>query len=197
MFTGIVEEMGRVSEVAYTDQGLRITIEAAKVPAGLARGNSVAVNGACLTVVASGSGWFACDIVRETLDRTNLGVLEIGTSVDLERPMPASGLFDGHIVQGHVDGTGRVVAVMPEGKSVRMRFSVPPALERYIVEKGSIAVDGVSLTVAGVDDGAFEVALIPHTLALTVLGIRREGDPVNIEVDVIAKYVERLLEERA
>ncbi len=195
MFTGIVEEMGRVSRLTPAGGGVRLRVEAPSLSTGLTIGDSIAVNGACLTVVGAGNGWFEADVVEETLTRTNLGVLEPGAPVDLERPMPASGRFDGHIVQGHVDGMGRVVAVTREDGSARMRISVPPSLERYVIEKGSITVDGVSLTVAGVEAGAFEVALIPHTLAVTVLGRLRVGDAVNLEADVIAKYVERLLEE--
>lgn len=196
MFTGIVQEMGRVAEVSPTELGLRIRIETPTVAAGLSVGDSVAVNGVCLTVVGSEPGWFACDVVKETLDRTNLGGLEVGSSVDLERPIQASGRFDGHIVQGHVDATGRVRAVVPEGESVRMSFTVPPALERYLVEKGSITVDGVSLTVNRVEDDVFEVNLIPHTLAVTTLGRRAPGDFVNLEGDILAKYVAAQLESR-
>lgn len=195
MFTGIVEEKGNVASVTPADQGVRLMIQAPLVAAGLSIGDSVAVNGVCLTVVETTGAAFAADVVKETLDRSNLGSLGTGDAVDLERPMPAAGRFDGHIVQGHVDGTGRVTSVTAEGESVRMRFSSPPSLERYLVEKGSVTVDGVSLTVAGVSDGEFEVALIPHTLQVTVLGERQPGDVVNLEVDVIAKYVERLVKE--
>lgn len=196
MFTGIVEEMGRVTRTLPVDQGVRIEIDGPLVSDGLQVGDSVAVNGVCLTVVARTPVGFASDVVKETLDRTNLGGLQPGSPVDLERPMPATGRFDGHIVQGHVDGVGRVERLIPEGEGVRMAFSLPADLRRYVVEKGSVTVDGVSLTVAGLLEQGCEVALIPHTLAVTVLGQRRPGDQVNLEVDVIAKYVERLLEER-
>lgn len=196
MFTGIVEEMGRVTRILPVDQGVRIEIDGPLVSDGLQVGDSVAVNGVCLTVVARTPAGFASDVVKETLDRTNLGGLQPGSPVDLERPMPAAGRFDGHIVQGHVDGVGRVERLISEGEGVRMAFSIPADLRRYVVEKGSVTVDGVSLTVAGLYEQGCEVALIPHTLAVTVLGQRRPGDQVNLEVDVLAKYVERLLEER-
>jgi riboflavin synthase len=197
MFTGIVEEKGLVGAVEPGDEAIRISIDGPTVASSLRIGDSVAVNGVCLTVVETTGTGFAADVVKETLDRTNLGVLQVGSDVDLERPMPASGRFDGHIVQGHVDGVGRVERLTNEGESVRMAIREPAHLRRYIVEKGSITVDGVSLTVAGLSDDGFEVALIPHTLEVTVLGERRPGDLVNLEADVIAKYVERLLGERS
>ena len=194
MFTGIVEETGTVVALTPTAGGRRLRIETQL--ADLAIGDSIAVNGICLTVVGTAAASFEVEAVPETLARTNLGELATNDRVDLERPLAAVGRFDGHIVQGHVDGTGRVEGVRPEGEGARMRISASTALLRYTVEKGSIAVDGVSLTVAAVDDAAFEVALIPHTLAATVLGERRPGDLVNLEVDVLAKYVERMLEDR-
>lgn len=195
MFTGIVEEKGRVARLDPGDEGMKIAIEGPLVSPSLSVGDSVAVNGVCLTAVESTSTGFVADVVKETLERTNLGSLRPGSSVDLERPMPASGRFDGHIVQGHVDGVGRVERLSPEGESVRMWIKEPGHLLRYTVEKGSITVDGVSLTIAAVTAEGFAVALIPHTLAVTVLGERRPGDLVNLEADVIAKYVERLLGE--
>lgn len=197
MFTGIVEEKGRLARRVPSDQGIRIEVDAPLVSGDLDVGDSIAVNGVCLTVIASTSVGFSADVVKETLDRTNLGLLQPGSPVDLERPMPASGRFDGHIVQGHVDGVGRVDRVSPEGEGRRMTVTIPDRLNRFVVEKGSVTVDGVSLTIAGLTENGFEVALIPHTLAVTVLGDRMPGDVVNLEVDVIAKYVERLLEERA
>ena len=196
MFTGIVEEKGRVKATRPAEAGIRITVDAPGVASGLTIGDSVAVNGVCLTVVESSPDAFSADVVKETLARSNLGALDLGSSVDLERPMPASGRFDGHIVQGHVDGVGRVERLQAEGESIRMWISIPDALTRYIVEKGSVTVDGVSLTIAGVSEDGFEVALIPHTLAVTVLGERKPGDQVNLEADIIAKYVERLLGKR-
>jgi riboflavin synthase len=153
----------------------------------------VAVNGVCLTAVGLGSGQASFDVVSETLDRSNLGLLAPGAPVNLELPMAANGRFDGHIVQGHVDGVGEVVGIEPEGEATRMSLAVPPGLMRYVVEKGSVTVDGVSLTVAALTEHGFEVALIPHSLAVTNLGLRKVGDKVNLEVDVLAKYVERLL----
>jgi len=194
MFTGIVEELGRVRAVTPAQGGARLEIEAAAVLDDARIGDSIAVNGCCLTVVALGDGWWAADAVVETLRRTDLGVLAPGDPVNLERPVRLADRLGGHLVQGHVDGVGRVVArdAQPDGSEL-VRFSAPPDVARYVVHKGSITVDGVSLTVAAVHDDGFSVALIPHTLAVTTLGARRPGDPVNLEADVVAKYVERLL----
>jgi riboflavin synthase len=196
MFTGIVERAGTV--VAAVDAGgmRRYSIEAGELTVGLGMGDSVAVNGVCLTVVAVGNGRFEVEAVDETLARSNLGLLVEGSRVNLERPMRADGRFDGHIVQGHVDGVGTVRSITPEGASLRVWVNVPTALRRYLVEKGSVTVDGVSLTVSGVDDEGFEVVLIPHTLEITLFGGQRVGDTVNLEADVLAKYLERLLEAR-
>ncbi len=194
MFTGIVTELGRISAADEVAAGRRFIIEAKQTRDGLEIGDSVAVNGACLTATELRPDGFAVAAVQETLDRTNLGGLAPGDLVDLERPLPVTGRLDGHIVQGHVDGVGTVEWLRPEGDARRMRVSLPPGLARYVVEKGSITVDGVSLTVTAADDAGFEVALIPHTLEVTVLGRRALGDTVNLEVDVLAKYVERLLE---
>lgn len=199
MFTGIVTELGRVSSAVATDQGARLVIEAPATAPGLRIGDSVAVNGVCLTAVAVDDGAFAVDAVAETLARSNLGGLGVGDAVDLERPTLVGGRFDGHVVQGHVDGVAEVASRHPEGASERYRITLPPTLARYVVEKGSITVDGVSLTVTAVapvdvEPAWFEVVLIPHTLEVTVLGARSPGDRVNVEVDVIAKYVERMLE---
>jgi riboflavin synthase len=196
MFTGIVEAMGRVGEVTATDTGRRLVITAGSVLDGLEVGGSIAVNGVCLTAVAVTETTVALDVVQESLDRSNLGHLEAGSAVDLERPMPADGRFDGHMVQGHVDGVGTVAAIAREGDATRMRILVPGGLAAYVVEKGSITVDGVSLTVTAVSESKeaspwFEVVLIPHTLEVTVLGMRQNGDLVNLEVDVIAKYVSK------
>lgn len=196
MFTGIVEGMGRIGHVVSGDGDRRFTINGDEVLDGIEIGDSIAVNGVCLTAVTVAPGQIEVTAVTETLQRTNLGRLEAGDAVDLERPMPAAGRFDGHIVQGHVDGVATVAAIEPEGDSYRMRFAADPALLRYVVEKGSITVDGVSLTITAVADDSFELVLIPHTLAVTVLGTRRAGDLVNVEVDILAKYVERLLEDR-
>ena len=189
MFTGIVEEVGTVVEV--TPGGL--TIGASRVMEGLGLGDSVSVNGACLTATDLGPGSFSVDVVPETLRRTNLGSLAEGGAVNLERGVRAGGRLDGHIVQGHVDGTGRVESVREDGDAVMVSIEAGPAIMRYVVEKGFVAVDGVSLTIVGCDDERFSVTIIPHTRERTVLGIRKPGDEVNIEVDILAKYVERLI----
>lgn len=202
MFTGIVTDIGRIERVDPVDGGRRFTVSAPATAADLAVGDSVSVNGVCLTAVDVRGGAFAAVAVQETLDRSNLGALDRGDRVDLELPVAAaSGRFDGHVVQGHVDGVGTVVAVDTEGDARRVRIATTAALGPYVVEKGSVAVDGVSLTTTAVSDvGAatpwFEVVLIPHTLEITVLGERKVGDEVNLEADVLAKYVERLLEVR-
>ena len=188
MFTGIVEELGRLRR----REGNRFEFEASEVLVDAKIGDSIAHNGCCLTVVEIGDGWYAVDVVDESLRRTNLGDLEPGDPVNLERPMRADGRFDGHIVQGHVDGVGEVVTPAPE-----LRIAVADAgLRRYLVEKGSITVDGCSLTVVDVTDDGFTVAIIPHTAEVTTLGRRRAGERVNLEVDVLAKYVEKLLNAR-
>jgi riboflavin synthase len=194
MFTGIVEELGRVRSVEPNATGARLEFEAREVLADAHVGGSIAVNGCCLTVVERGGTWWAAEAVEETLRRTSLGALRAGDPVNLERPVRATDRLGGHIVQGHVDGQGCVASRMtnPDG-SLLMFIQSQPKLLRYVVEKGSIAVDGVSLTVVGVNATGFSVALIPHTLAVTTLGRKRDGEPVNLEVDVLAKYVERLL----
>ncbi len=194
MFTGIVERLGDVESVERGPGSLRLHIAAGPIGDSLAVGDSVAVNGVCLTAVEVGSERFAADVVDETVDRTNLGDLEPGDQVNLELPMMVSGRLDGHLVQGHVDGVADVASITGEGDGVRMRVALPGHLERYVVEKGSITIDGVSLTVAAVGEGWLEVALIPHTLEVTTLGQRIPGHRVNLEVDILAKYVERLLE---
>jgi riboflavin synthase len=193
MFTGIVEELGRVRAVQPHAAGARIEIDARQVLDDATLGASIAVNGCCLTVVQIAEGWWAADAVPETLHRTSLGRLKPGDPVNLERPVRLADRLGGHLVQGHVDGVGEIVerTPAPDGSTVT-RFAAPPDLLRYIVEKGSIAVDGISLTVVAVFDNAFTVALIPHTQAVTTLGYKGIGDPVNLEVDVLAKYVERL-----
>jgi riboflavin synthase len=195
MFTGIVEGTGTVAALAVAagGGGARLEVEAPFLAGDLRPGESVAVNGCCLTVAEPTPGGFAADLVAETLRRTALGGLAAGAAVNLERPMALGGRLGGHLVQGHVDGVARVLERTPVGDGEEVRVELPPGLERYVVEKGSIAVDGVSLTVAGVGPGWFAVALVPHTLEVTTLGRRRPGDPVQLEVDVIAKYVERLV----
>jgi riboflavin synthase len=195
MFTGIVEGTGTVAALAAAADGggARLEVDAAWLAGQLRPGESVAVNGCCLTVAEATAAGFAADLVAETLRRTALGGLAAGARVNLERPVALGGRMGGHMVQGHVDGVARVLDRKPVGDGEEVRVELPPDLARYVVEKGSIAVDGVSLTVAGVGSGWFTVALVPHTLAVTTLGDRRPGDPVQLEVDVIAKYVERLV----
>ena len=194
MFTGIIEELGSVRAIDRREGGARLEIAASTVLADVRAGDSIAVNGCCLTVVDRGDGWWAADAVIETLERTALGSLEQDDPVNLERPLRLSDHLGGHLVQGHVDAVGHVAARTPLADgSTRFTFSAPPDVLRYVVEKGSVAVDGISLTVAALDDDAFDVAVIPHTLAVTTLGHRDRGAAVNLEADVIAKYVERLL----
>jgi riboflavin synthase len=194
MFTGIVEAMGTVTESADAGGKRRLCIDAGTLAAGMRVGDSLAINGVCLTAVEVAGARVVVEAVDETLGRTNLGLLRTGSPVNLERPMRADGRFDGHIVQGHVDGVGVVRSIVDEGASIRLWVDTPEGLRRYLAEKGSVAVDGVSLTVSGVDATGFEVVLIPHTLEVTLFGTRRPGDAMNLEADVIAKYVDRLLE---
>lgn len=196
MFTGIVEELGTVVAVEEIDDSARITVAGPLVTSDAGHGDSIAVNGVCLTVVEFGDGRFTVDVMAESLRRSSLGALAPGARVNLERAMAAGGRFGGHIVQGHVDGTGLVASVTPADRWTVVRVTLPPALARYVVEKGSITIDGISLTVSALGDDAagawFEVSLIPTTLELTTLGAAAPGRVVNLEVDVIAKYVERL-----
>ena len=196
MFTGIVEGMGTVAEAADVGGVRRVVLEAGEIARDMRVGDSLAVNGVCLTAVGVEGGRLVVEAVDETLARSNLGALGLGARVNLERPMRADGRFDGHIVQGHVDGVGIVRSLTEEGGSTRVWVDAPGGLRRYLVEKGSVAVDGVSLTISAVDDEGFEFVLIPHTLEVTLFGARVPGDRVNLEADVIAKYVERLLGER-
>ena len=189
MFTGIVQEVGRLRERDATG----MVVAAQATLAGLRNGDSIAVNGACLTVTATGEGWFTVDTMPETLRRTNLGSLRPGDPVNLEPALTLSTPLGGHVTQGHVDATGSLMDAQPEGEAVLMRFSLPPQLARYVVEKGFIAVDGVSLTVVECDDESFLVSVVEYTLEHTNLGHRSPGDPVNLEVDILAKYVEKLL----
>lgn len=184
MFTGIVEEKGRV----LARNGAKLRIGATTVLADSGIGASIAVNGCCLTVVQRGNDWWEADVSDETYSRTNLGDLDVDDPVNLERPMSADGRFGGHIVLGHVDAVGEVVSPAPA-----LVVRVPHDLMRYVVEKGSCTVDGISLTVFNLTDDTFEVAVIPHTAEVTTLGVRRAGDRVNIEIDVLAKHVERLI----
>lgn len=187
MFTGIVEEIGRVTSAQYG----KLSIAADKVLRGLELGASIAVNGVCLTVTRLTTGAFSVDIMPETAERSNLGRLSVGDRVNLERALAFGGALGGHLVQGHVDATGRLVSLGREGEAVIARFEAPPEVMRYVVEKGFIAVDGVSLTVTDRDSDSFQVSLVTYTCRNTILGERRVGDRVNLEVDIIAKYVEQ------
>jgi riboflavin synthase len=194
VFTGIVEEVGEVAAAERRGDVLAVTIRAPGTARGLAPGASVAVDGCCLTAVTARGDEFLCELTAETLARTAFDRrLVPGALVNLERPMRADGRFDGHIVQGHVDGVGEVASLLRSGAAAELVVAVPPALERYLVEKGSVAVDGISLTVAALRPRGFSVAVIPYTLERTNLRAARPGDRVNLEMDVIAKYVERLL----
>ncbi|MDP9393168.1 MAG: riboflavin synthase [Actinomycetota bacterium] len=195
MFTGIVEELGavvRIDTKGYADSA-RLAVRGELVTSDAAAGDSIAVNGVCLTVVDVGDSTFTADVMKETLDRSSLGALAPGSPVNLERAVPVTGRLGGHIVQGHVDATATVLDRTPTPQWELVRIGLPAAVARYVVEKGSVTVDGVSLTVAAVDEESFTVSLIPTTLARTTLGTKAPGEPVNLEVDVVAKYVERLL----
>lgn len=194
MFTGIVETTGRISGVEDDPGGRRLRIEAPEVSASLDPGDSLSVSGVCLTVERVDDTGVEVFLSRETVERTTFGTIEEGAQVNLERPMPADGRFDGHMVQGHVDGTTTITAIDREGEDWRFGFALPRDLDRYVVEKGSIALDGISLTVADRDGERFGVAIIPATYDLTTLSEREVGDVVHVEVDVIAKYVESMLE---
>ena len=197
MFTGIVEELGQV--VSLTDDGSDsavLKIKGPLVTSDARHGDSISVNGVCLTVIDNVDGVFTADVMGETLRRSSLGVLKPGGQVNLERAATVGSRLGGHLVQGHVDGVGRILTREPADEWEVLTFALPPELARYVVEKGSITVDGVSLTVMAVTDDTFSVGLIPTTLKLTVLGAKQAGDPVNLEVDVIAKYVEKMLGDR-
>ncbi|MEV8353786.1 riboflavin synthase [Streptomyces niveus] len=193
MFTGIVEELGEVTAVENLGDSSRFRLRGPAVTEDAKHGDSIAVNGVCLTVVDLAEGEFTADVMAETLNRSSLGALVPGSHVNLERPMAVGDRLGGHIVQGHVDGTGTVVEREASENWEIVKISLPADLTRYVVEKGSITVDGVSLTVVDAGPDYFTISLIPTTLALTTLGIKQPGDPVNLEVDVIAKYVERLM----
>lgn len=193
MFTGIVEELGEVVAVEPLQEASRLTVRGPLVTSDAGHGDSISVNGVCLTVVANEGGTFTADVMAETLRRSSLGAVAVGSPVNLERAVRVSDRLGGHVVQGHVDGTGEIERVTPDEHWTVVRVSLPTDLSRYVVEKGSITVDGVSLTVSAVADAWFEISLIPTTLALTTLGAKGVGDPVNLEVDVMAKYVEKLL----
>lgn len=190
MFTGLIEQVGTLRQMKHEAQGAELTI-AGQIDE-LALGDSIAVNGVCLTVTAFTANSFCADVMQETLRRSTLGTLTIGSRVNLERAMPANGRFGGHIVSGHIDGVGHVTKIQPEGNAVWYTIATPPDILRYLVLKGSIAIDGTSLTIARVTKTGFAVSIIPHTAAHTILAHYQVGTSVNLEVDVIAKYVERL-----
>jgi riboflavin synthase len=193
MFTGIIRERGRVADVRGDAEARHVRIDAPETASKLSLGDSVSIDGCCLTATEVVDGQFAVTAVTETISRTTLGALAAGDEVNLETATRAGEPLGGHYVQGHVDGVGQVESVEPEEVGARLRISASPELLRYCVEKGSIAVGGVSLTISALDDGAFEVALVPHTLAQTTLGGAQAGDAVNLEVDILAKYVEKLV----
>lgn len=193
MFTGLVEEIGVVEELKLLDDAVRIAVRAPKVTEDAAPGDSIAVDGVCLTVVDNANGTFTADVMRETMDRSRLSTYEAGSEVNLERALAAGQRMGGHIVQGHVDGVAEVVSRAPSEHWEVVRFTLPRQLYRYVVEKGSIAVNGTSLTVSAVGEGYFEVSLIPTTLRETTAGALAPGDPVNLEVDIVAKYVEKMV----
>jgi riboflavin synthase len=193
MFTGIVEDLGAVEAVEHLPDSARITIRSATVATGARPGDSIAVNGVCLTVTGLTATSFTADVMGETLRRSSLKDIATGEQVNLERSVRLEDRLGGHLVQGHIDGTGTIIGRQPQTHWEVVRIQLPADLARYVAEKGSIAVDGISLTVSAVAAGSFEVSLIPETLKRTTLGAKREGDAVNLEVDVIAKYVEKLL----
>ena len=193
MFTGIIEEVGKVQGVRRGRNSAAVSIGAGMIPEGIRLGDSIAVNGVCLTVTSFSKSGFTADVMHETLTRSSLGSLRTGSPVNLERAMPANGRFGGHIVSGHIDGTGTISTIAKDDNAVWYTVKAGPHILKYIIEKGSVAIDGVSLTVAKVHNDGFSVSIIPHTAAQTILSEKRIGDIVNLENDCIAKYVERLL----
>lgn len=193
MFTGIIEEVGKVQGIRRGRNSAAVSIGARMILEGIRLGDSIAVNGVCLTVTSFSQNGFTADVMHETLNRSSLGSLRAGSPVNLERAMPANGRFGGHIVSGHIDGTGTISTIAKDDNAVWYTVKTGPHILRYIIEKGSVAIDGVSLTVAEVHNDGFSVSIIPHTAAQTILPEKRIGDIVNLENDCIAKYVERLL----
>lgn len=193
MFTGLIEEVGTIQSVRHGARSCVLTIGCRTVLEGSQIGDSIAVNGVCLTVTSMGGSYYTADVMAETMNRSSLGQLSTGAKVNLERAMPANGRFGGHIVSGHIDGTGTVQSIEPDDNAVWYTIAAKADLLRYIVEKGSITIDGISLTVAYVDDHCFKVSIIPHTQQVTALHDRKVGDIVNLECDIIGKYVEKLM----
>ena len=195
MFTGIIEEKGMISRIMKTASQAILTIKAKKVMEDIHIGDSIAVNGICLTVTSFSANEFQADVMHETLDRTSLKMLKPGSSVNLERAMAAGGRFGGHMVSGHIDGTGRITDIKEDSLAIWYTIEASPEILRYIVEKGSVAIDGISLTVAKVTQTTFSVSTIPHTRKITTLGERKKGDMVNLENDIVGKYVEKFTNE--
>lgn len=193
MFTGIIEEVGKIQGIRRGAESSVISVQAKKILEDIHLGDSIAVNGVCLTVTSFSQGGLTADVMNETYNRSSLGGLSAGNPVNLERAMSAKGRFGGHIVSGHIDGTGKISAIEKDGNALWYTFKTAPGILRYIIEKGSVAIDGISLTVAKVGRDSFSVSIIPHTAARTVLSDRHPGDTVNLENDCIGKYVERLL----
>ena len=193
MFTGIIEEIGKIQSIRKGKDSAEVAVRASTVFGDIRIGDSIAVNGVCLTVTSFSQSSFTADVMHETLNRSSLGSLRTGSAVNLERAMPATGRFGGHIISGHIDGTGTVCALTKDDNAIWYTVKTSPSVLRYIVEKGSIAVDGISLTVAKVDTESFSVSVIPHTAAQTILSEKCIGEIVNLENDCIGKYVERLM----
>ena len=193
MFTGIIEEVGKITQINKQGEFAVVTIQASKVLQDVHLGDSIAVNGVCLTVTSFSERQFTADVMSETLKRTSLGELKPSSPVNLERAMAANGRFGGHIVSGHIDGTGEVVGIKPAHNSIWYRIQTTPKLMRYIIEKGSITIDGISLTVVDTDETSFRVSIIPHTIKETNLGSKKIGSLVNLENDIVGKYIEQFL----
>lgn len=193
MFTGLIEELGKVQSLTGSGESYRLTVGAKKVLPDLAIGDSVAVNGACLTVVTKTDNAFTVDVMPETARRTVIGTLHVGEGVNLERTLRFGDRLEGHLVAGHVEGVGRILHRQEDGNAVVFRIGCEKSLTHYIIEKGSVAVDGISLTVTAVEENSFSVSVIPHTAAVTTLGFKRVGDKVNVETDLIGKYIEKFV----
>lgn len=193
MFTGLIEEVGEIQGIRRGQRSCVLTVGCKTVLENTKIGDSIAVNGVCLTVTTLGGSYYTADVMSETMNRSSLGMLSEGAKVNLERAMPADGRFGGHIVSGHIDGTGTVEEIRPDDNAVWYTIAAKPELLRYIVEKGSITIDGISLTVAYVDEHCFKVSIIPHTQQVTALHTKKTGDVVNLECDIIGKYVEKLM----
>ena len=193
MFTGIIEEVGRIRAIERQAVSARLTVAASKVLSDVHLGDSIAVNGVCLTVTSFGRDYFCADVMHETLNRSSLGKLVSGSAVNLERAMAADGRFGGHIVSGHIDGTGKVAAITKDDNAIWYQIKTDIGILKYIVEKGSVAIDGISLTVAKTDSQSFSVSIIPHTAGATTLSLRKAGDVVNLENDIVGKYIEKFI----